>query len=181
MHRLRREEFFLKAAESDIGLNKQFANSQSIDFQSTSGVWKPWPRPANPGRVLSFLDCLLQAVGPWETCWLYKGHGYWFTELSPQMDLEDKIRSLHHAWPGLPAKCDDVLEADSTEMAHIISICYDSLMFGHTVWEDVIVIPQGGDAFFEVSHHNEVMVSARNTKKLREIRKALLFKGFWPY
>lgn len=181
MRRLGREEFFQKAAESDIGLDQKYSNPQTLVFQSSTVTWKRWTCPSEPGRALLLLDCLLNATGPWETCWIYKRAGFWNVDLAEDMDLPGKVLALHLAWLGVPVDCEDVIEATAQETAHIISICYSFLLFGGSVWEDVTIMPQGAEAIFEVTHHREIIVTARTPQKLRSIQKALRLKGFRPF
>src|SRR5688572_16905985 len=76
MRTMKEEAFLQWAAERGLGLDPQYPQSAVLDFRSGSES-RFWLVPPEPQRRPYFLATLLDLLGDWQTCYVWRHLGGW--------------------------------------------------------------------------------------------------------
>ena len=170
------ESHFLSWASSQgLGLDPRYPKSNSLIFLPDTELARFWVVPAEPERRPYFLRWMLDAFGVWSSYYCWRHLGVWPgkpDEGRPNDQIEHAI--LHGL--GLPEGGTDVIEFDASEKVQLITLLLSTTIFGWSVGEDLILVPDTARGTLKISHHTVVHASFKEEKMMltfiREMEEA---------
>lgn len=161
------QQFLRWAGNRGIVIDSQYPKSAVLDFVSP----KPesdrfWEIPAEPERRPYFISTILQAMGDWESCYVWRHMGSWPARPDPQR-LNDRIEFVILKSIGLPLGTADVVEFNREEADSLIALVFSTSIFGWSVNEDLYIIPDTARYIAKTDHHGVIHVAFENPDTMR--------------
>lgn len=119
---------------------------------------KFWRAPKNPGTFPAFLDTILGALGPWQSCCIWPRDGKWMRRMNRDAFAFHRVHQTVLQGVGVPIGGKGALLAKASEHSAVLTIAYAQLCFGVCQQDDIALIPDHGRAIFTIDHHDAVNV-----------------------
>lgn len=159
MKTLTEDEFLKWAAIKGLGLDPQYPQSAVLTFQSESER-RFWIVPPEPEARPAFLALLIDLLGDWRSCYVWRHLGGWpHPDHIDAREINDAVEMLILRGLGLPPGGTDVVQIDRSERASLVALLFSTTVFGWSVREDLYVVPDNARQIVDVGHHGAVHVS----------------------
>jgi len=162
------EQQFLKWAEAHgMGLDERYPDSAILTFKPDPALDRFWVVPPQPQRRPYFLALMLDLMGKWRSCRVWRHMGSW-----PRRP--DRQRPNHRVefqilkGIGMPMGTADIVEFKRAERDQLTTLLFSTTIFGWSVGEDLYVVPNDARYIIRTSHHDVVHVSFRKLKELQQ-------------
>ncbi len=168
------EEQFLKWAEAhDMGLDASYPNSACLAFKPPDySLDRFWVVPPKPQQRPYFLAVMLDLLGKWQSCRVWRHMGRW-PQRPYRQRVNDRVEFQILKGIGMPLGTDDVVEFRRSERDQLTTLLFSTTVFGWCVAEDLYVVPNHAQHIMETSHHGVVHVLFRQMKYLRQFVKGM--------
>ena len=159
MTTLTEDEFLQWAAAKRLRLDPKYPESAVLDFQADSDS-RFWEVPREPERRPYFLASLIDLMGDWQTCYVWRHLGSWPDpkHIDPRR-INDAIEMLILKGLGLPVGTGAVVAFDRSEREALVTLLFSTTVFGWSVGEDLYVVPDHARQILQTDHHDVVHVS----------------------
>jgi hypothetical protein len=156
-------EFLDWAKGYDLGLDPQYPNSAVLTFTAGSRDARFWSVPSAPERRPHFLESLLELLGDWSSCPVWRHMGSWpdLANVDP-LRVNDRVEYQILKALGLPLGTADVVEFSRAEFDVLLTLLFSTTIFGWSVGEDLYVVPNHGRYLLQTDHHDVVHVEFRD-------------------
>ena len=142
MRSLSEENFLVWARSNGLLLHPSYPKSAILSFPIESSESRFWCVPASPERRPYFLSSLLDLMGDWNSCFVWRHMGSWHS--TDQINLQrinDVVENQIHKGLGLPLGTADILEFTRQDLPALLTLLFATTVFGWSVGEDLYVVP----------------------------------------
>jgi|SRR5678815_4983169 len=153
------ESEFLRWTNS-VGLfiDDRYPQSNVLGFRREPELARFWEVPLEPEVRPYFVASLLELMGQWQSCFVWRHLGIWpaaaeGSRINDMVELE-LLKGL-----GLPLGTADVAQFSRAEFAKLTTLIFATTIFGWSVGEDLYVIPNDGRYLLQTDHHGVIHVS----------------------
>ena len=174
------EADFLRWAEvRGLGLDPQYPESAVLTFRPDAGNARFWCIPPEPERRPYFVASLLELLGDWRSCFVWRHLGSWPSSdhLDPQR-INDVVEYHILNGLGLPVGTADVVEFERAEFSLLVTLLFSTTVFGWSVSEDLYVLPDHARYLLQTDHHNVIHVEYRHDKDVSPWIEEMSDRGF---
>lgn len=171
-------EFLRWAAGRGLGLDPQYPDAAVLDYQGGSDA-RFWVVPAEPERRPYFVASLLELLGDWHTCYVWRHLGSWPdpNDIDGQR-VNDVVELRVLQGLGLPLGTADIVTFDRSELDALITLLFSTTIFGWSVGEDLYVVPDHARQVLQTDHHRVIHVSFRDSGDVGRWVSEMAQKGF---
>ena len=177
MKTLTRADFLNWAEPLGLGLDERYPNSAVVLFRPTSHHVRFWDVPPEPERRPSFIVSLLELMGDWQSCHVWRHRGAW-PELAVSSPINEAVERRILEGLGLPLGTNDVVEIPREELDTLVTLIFTTTIFGWSVREDLCVVPNNARYLLQTDHHDAVHVVFRSSEDLEHLVSGMERKGF---
>jgi hypothetical protein len=152
------EQFLAWTAGHGIGPDERYPHSNSFAYLPPPNQWIPLRAPTETRPLIAFLGDVLDGIGDWEKCLAWHRVGPW----PDYSGLDRPFTSLYSfmlGGVGIPLGFDGAIAFARSELNRLIATAAAPILFGGTVWEDVLLFPDHGKLFLQCDHHQEVTIT----------------------
>jgi hypothetical protein len=177
MTTLTESEFLAWAETSGLRLDPQYPHSAVLVFHPPSQQARFWKVPTEPERRPYFILSLLELMGDWKGCYVWRHLGSWPDRADPSR-INDVVELRILEGLDLPLGTADVLHFEKTDADRLVTLMFATTVFGWSVADDLYVVPDHARYIFQTDHHNVVHVSFRNAAEIDEWVAEMERRGF---
>lgn len=178
MRTLSVDAFLQWAASKGLHLNPTYPHSAELDFESGSET-RFWTVPAAPERRPYFLATLIDLLGDWQKCYVWRHLGSWpdpariDSESINDLTQFQILRGL-----GLPLGTADVIEFDQTDRQQLLTLLFSTTIFGWSVGDDLYIVPDHAQRILKTDHHNAIHLCIPQSQDFRPYINRMSQSGF---
>ena len=171
-------EFLRWAASKGLALDGRYPDSAVLDFLEGSDA-RFWTVPPEPELRPDLIAALLELLGDWQACHVWRHLGNWPDPPSVNCNrVSDAVESRILQGLGLPLGTSDVVAFDHTELAALITLLFSTTIFGWSVVQDLYVVPDHGRQIIQTDHHGVIHVSFKDAGDVGHWVSEMARKGF---
>jgi hypothetical protein len=157
------EQYLLDWAKTHgIGVTEHYPKVVILRFQPETNEDRFWEVPPQPERRSYFALSILELMGEWQSCFVWRHSGSWPDSADPQR-INDNVELQILAGLGMPLGTADVVEFARVELPQLVTLIFSTTIFGWSVGEDLYIVPNHGRFIMKTDHHAAVHVSFRNS------------------
>jgi hypothetical protein len=172
------EAAFLEWADhAGMCLDPKYPHSAVLVFRPDPQHRRFWEVPAEPERRPYFLLSLLELMGDWNACYVWKHLGSWPASADP-LRINDVVEWQILNGLGLPLGTADVVRFDRAEVDKLVTLLFSTTVFGWSVGDDLYVVPDQARCILQTDHHDVVHVSCRTSADVDEWVRQMEARGF---
>jgi hypothetical protein len=169
-------EFSAWASQRGIGVISPDGASAGayywLNYLSSPGDGRFWGFPWEKSELLALIARVLNALDPWQSCWVFKREGGW--SYAEDGDGRDVI--LHSI--GIPEGFQGAVGFAASEKAGLILLLVTQIAFGWYVLDDVWVVPDHGRQMIYTDHDGAVHVRFAEVERVDSFVQTLAKNGF---
>ena len=154
-------EFLAWAERAGLALDPRYPQSAVLRFRPDPDHSRFWEVPAEPERRPYFIASMLELMGDWQWCRVWRHLGSWRDQISPGR-INDVVERCILGALGLPLGTAAVVEFTSAEFDKLLTLLFTTTIFGWSVGEDLYVVPDHGRHLLQTDHHDVIHVSFRS-------------------
>lgn len=177
MKTIRESEFLAWAEQVGLFLDERYPQSAVLSFRPDPELDRFWEIPPEPERRPFFVDSLLDLMGDWRSCYIWRHLGSW-PPVANQSRINDVVELQILKGLGLPLGTADVVEISREELDKLVTLIFATTIFGWSVGEDLYVIPNHGRYLLQTDHHGVVHVCFLASTDLEDFVKGMDARGF---
>ena len=152
------EEFLRWASAKGLGLDPAYPHSAELGFQAESDG-RFWAVPRQPERRPHFLASLIDLMGDWRTCYVWRHSGSWpDPKLVNSLRVNNLVELRILDGLGLPLGTAAVVEFDRSERDSLITLLFSTTVFAWSSGQDLYVVPDHARQILKTDHHGVVHV-----------------------
>ncbi|HEY2584141.1 MAG TPA: hypothetical protein VGI81_00080 [Tepidisphaeraceae bacterium] len=152
------EQFLAWAAEHGIGPDERYPHSNSFAYLPPPNEWLALDAPTETLGLIPFLSDVLDGIGEWQECLVWHRTGPW-PDYSGEDDPCASLYSFMLGGAGIPLGFDGAIAFGRSDRHRLIAAAAAPILFGRTVWEDVLLFPDHGKLFLQCDHHQDVTLT----------------------
>lgn len=160
MKTLTESAFLAWADGAGLGLDLRYPQSAVLVFQPDPRQHRFWEVPVEPERRPYFIWSLLELMGDWQECYVWRHLGSWPTSADPSR-INDVVELQILKGLGLPIGTADIVKFDRAELDRLATLMFSTTIFGWSVGDDLYVVPDHAKYILQTDHHNVIHVSYR--------------------
>jgi hypothetical protein len=166
------EEQFLKWVKAhDMGLDERYPDAAVLTFKPDPALSRFWVIPSKPELRSYFLALILNLIGKWQSCRVWRHMGSW--PQRPNQHMNGRVEFQILKGIGMPMGTADIVEFRRSERDQLTTLLFSTTVFGWSCGEDLYVVPNGAQHIIRTSHHDVVHVAFRQRKSLRQFVKGM--------
>lgn len=151
----------------------------ALAFQGTSPEARFWVVPDAPERRSFFMTSLLDLMGDWRSCWVWRHCGAWPSrEHLDAGRINDCVELVILEGVGVPLGTSDVVEFNRDESDRLVTLLFSTSIFGWSVGEDLYLVPDHGRYILKTDHHGVVHVEFQNVQDIGAWVSGMSERGF---
>jgi hypothetical protein len=149
-----------------------------LDYQGGSDA-RFWTVPPEPERRPHLIAALLELLGDWQICYVWRHLGSWPDTASVDAErANDVVESRILQGLGLPLGTSDIVAFDRTDVAALVTLLFATTIFGWSVGEDLYVVPDHARQLLQTDHHGVIHVSFRDVGDIEYWVSEMARNGF---
>ncbi|MBI3987805.1 MAG: hypothetical protein HY343_12840 [Lentisphaerae bacterium] len=165
--KMHEEKHFLKwATDHGMGLDERYPDCAVLTFKPDPQLDRFWVTPPAPERRSYFVSLMLDLMGGWKSCFVWRHMGSWPSKPDPQR-INDRVEHQILNGIGLPMGTANIVEFDRAETDRLVTLLFSTTVFGWSVGEDLYMVPDHSQFIMKTSHHDVVHVSFRDEQSLK--------------
>ena len=129
MKTLTRADFLNWAEPMGLNLDERYPNAAVLAFRTTSDHDRFWDVPPEPERRPSFIVSLLELMGDWQFCYVWRHRGAW-PQLAVSSQINEAVERRILKGLGLPLGTSDVVEIPREELDTLVALMFTTTVFG---------------------------------------------------
>ena len=173
----REDQFLAWAGKAGFQIDARYPHSAVLTFSPASEHDRFWEVPVPPERRPYFIASLIECMGDWQACYVWRHLGNWPASADPaRMNDIVELRILQGL--GLPLGTDDVVEFSRPEYDRLVTLLFSTTIFGFTTGDDLYVVPDHGQHLLQTDHHGVIHVSFRAESSLTLCVEEMARRGF---
>jgi len=158
-------------------LDERYPQSAVLSFRPDPELDRIWDVPPQPERRPYFIASLLELMGDWQWCYVWRHLGSW-PQAADASRINDVVELRILKGLGLPMGTADVVEIPREESDKLVTLMFTTTVFGWSVGEDLYVVPNHGRYLLHTDHHDVVHVCFRDPEDLERCVKGMETRGF---
>lgn len=164
MKSLTKDNFLRWAAAKGLGLDPRYPQSAVLDFRDGSES-RFWVVPREPERRPYFLATLIDLMGDWQTCYVWRHLGDWPDpkHIEPRR-INDAVELQILKGLGMPLGTGAVVQFAHDEREALVTLLLSTTVFGWSMGEDLYVVPDHARQILQTDHHDVVHASFADPK-----------------
>jgi hypothetical protein len=178
MHTLNEQRFLDWAKARGIGVDENYPKVAVLTFKPDPNEDRFWEVPPEAERRSYFALTLLEQMGDWQSCYVWRHMGSWPASVDP-LRINDNVELQILSGLGLPLGTSDVVEFARSELHKLVTLLFSTTVFGWSVGEDLYVVPDHGRFIMKTDHHNVIHVSFRNVADREVFVKEMAQREFF--
>lgn len=156
------DEFLHWATGKGMALDLKYPGSKVLDFQPRSEA-RFWNVPQAVERRPQFIASLIELMGDWQTCYVWRHLGRWpDPNCVNRRRVDNVIELCILKGLGLPLGTAAVVAFDRSELDALITLLFSTTVFGWCVGQDLYVVPDHARQILKTDHHDVIHVSCRD-------------------
>ncbi len=172
------ETEFLRWAElAGFRLDERYPQSAVLTLQPDPQLNRFWNVPHQPERRPYFIASILELMGDWRSCYVWRHLGSW-PESVDASRINDVVEHRILKGLGLPLGTADVVEIAREELDTLVTLIFTTTIFGWSVGEDLYVVPSHGRYLVQTDHHDAIHVCFRAPEDLERWVEVMDTSGF---
>ena len=177
METLTEAAFLAWAGGAGLGLDPKYPHSAVLVFQPDPHQDRFWEVPAEPERRPYFILSLLELMGDWQECHVWRRLGGWPESADPRR-INDVVEWHILKGLGLPLGTADVVTFARAEVDKLVTLMFSTSVFGWSVGDDLYIVPDHARYIVQTDHHNVIHVSCRTAADVDEVVSRMAARGF---
>jgi len=161
------KQFLRWAREHGMGLDDRYPDSAVLTFKPDPNLDRFWAVPPEPERRPYFLSLMLDLMGEWQSCFVWRHMGSWPGKPDPE-EPNDRVEFQILSGIGLPTGTADIIQFERSEIDQLVTLLFSTTVFGWSVGEDLYVVPDHAQHIMQTDHHDVVHVSFRQADDLQQ-------------
>jgi hypothetical protein len=161
----REEDFLAWAERAGFHIDPRYPHSAVLAFNPDPEHDRFWLVPDAPERRPYFIASLLECMGDWHACYVWRHMGSWPRSAEPSR-INDVVEFRILEGLGLPIGTNAVVEFSRDEYDKLLTLLFSTTIFGWTVSEDLYVVPNHGRYLLQTDHHGVIHVSFRSEEDM---------------
>ena len=170
-------DFLQWAATKGLHLDPQYPQSAVLKFHDAPEDARFWEVPFEPHRRPHFIASLLDLLGDWQLCYVWRHMGSWPSSVD-SLRINDVVEFQILHGLGLPLGTADVVEFSRKELEKLVTLLFSTTVFGWSVGEDLYVVPDHGRAMLQTDHHGVIHVIGRDSADVQHWVTEMKHAGF---
>jgi|SRR5215475_9223722 len=171
-------KFLRWAAGKDLRLDPEYPDSAVLDFQGGSDS-RFWVVPPEPERRPYFVASLLELMGEWQICYVWRHLGSWPAQASVDGGrINDAVELRILKGLGMPLGTADIVLFDVNDFDTLATLLFSTTIFGWSVNEDLYVVPDHAQQVLQSDHHGVIHVSFRAPADIAHWVSEMSQRGF---
>jgi len=172
------DEFLQWASTKGLGLNPKYPHSAVLDFHADSES-RFWEVPREPERRPYFLATLIDLMGEWQTCYVWRHLGSWPDPKRVDAGrINDAVELLILKGLGLPLGTGAVVQFAREERAALVALLFSTTVFGGSIADDLYIVPDHARHILQTDHHDVVHASFANPDDVERWISRMSEEGF---
>lgn len=172
------DHFVATLAQTGLALDPKYPDARVLRYTGEMHS-RFWITPTAARRRPFFLSSLLDLLGDWQTCSCWRPKGSWADFRDVELQRPDySVEQCIFRGLGIVIGSADVLAFGRSEIDALITLLFNTSIFGWSIGEDTYVIPDHGGGFLKVSHHEVVHASVRSEVEINQWVKSMSKAGF---
>jgi hypothetical protein len=173
----REDEFLDWAGRSGYEIDPRYPHSAVLTFSPDPEQDRFWEVPGEPETRPYFIASLLDCMGDWQACYVWRHLGRWPQSVdSGRINDVVELRILEGL--GLPLGTNTVVEFSRNEHDRLVTLLFITTIFGFSVGDDLYVVPDHGQHLLQTDHHGVIHVSFRTEESLNRCVDEMARRGF---
>jgi hypothetical protein len=177
MKQLAETEFLRWAELAGFRLDERYPQSAVLTLQPDPQLNRYWDVPHQPERRPYFIASILELMGDWRSCYVWRHLGSW-PESVDASRINDVVEHRILKGLGLPLGTADVVEIAREESDTLVTLIFTTTIFGWSVGEDLYVVPSHGRYLVQTDHHDAIHVCFRAPEDLEHWVEVMDTRGF---
>ena len=177
MKRIEEKQFIKMIRQIGITVDSRYPETAELGFGKESEISRFWEIPEEARRIPYFVQTILSALDPWESVYVWKHMGSWFTSIKGER-LNDDVQAVIYRGVGITENNADILKFNGNELEELVALIFNQLVFGWHVGDDLYIIPDHGRQMIKTDHHDVVHVSVRDQSIMEKFINKMAAKGF---
>jgi len=177
MKTLRETEFLRWANRLGLFIDERYPQSAVLSFQPDPQLDRFWEVPPEPERRPYFVASMLDLMGDWHSCHVWRHLGSW-PEAADASRINDVVELQILKGLALPLGTADVVQFSRSELDKLVTLIFATTIFGWSVGEDLYVVPNDGRYVLQTDHHEVIHVCFRVESDLADFVKGMEARGF---
>ena len=171
------DEFLAWAERAGFRIDPRYPHSAVLTFHPDPDQDRFWEVPSEPETRPTFLATLLDCMGDWQACYVWRHLGRWPASVAPDR-INDLVEHRILEGLGLALGTNAVVEFPRDERDRLVTLLFLTTIFGRTVGDDLYVVPDHGRHFLQTDHHGVVHCSFRTEESLNLCVAEMARRGF---
>lgn len=176
MRNLTEQQFLEWADKHGLWINPKYQQSASLIFK-TETYDRFWNIPSKPEKRPYFISSLLQLMGDWKSCFIWKPLGSWPKSVDPGR-INDNIELHILKDLGLPLGTNYVIESAREEIHLLVTLVFSNTIFGWSCNDDIYIVPDHALYIMQTDHHGVIHASFRNPNDIIPFVQEMEQQGF---
>jgi len=177
MKKYTEQDFLRWAGKHAIEVDSRYPQSAILRFEPDPDCDRFWQVPLEPECRPYFIVSILEAMGDWKSCFVWRHMGSWPSRPDP-LRLNDRIEFGILKSIGLPMGTADVVRIDRSEIDPLITLIFSTSIFGWSVSEDLYIVPDTAKYIAKTDHHGVIHVSFRDSDTMQSFVQFLTEREF---
>ncbi|HEX4795683.1 MAG TPA: hypothetical protein VH370_17975 [Humisphaera sp.] len=177
MELLPADQFLPWARTMGIILDPVYSTPKCLVYQSDATERRWWNTPADPEEITRFLSHLLNGLGPWRFCSVWRRGGSW-PNLDPPRNRLEASRRLVEIGPAIPHGFAGAVKYTADELSHLVGRVAAHVKSGWCVQDDLFIIPDDGQHILQTDHHGVVHVSCLDGTSMKRLIEHMANTGY---
>jgi hypothetical protein len=170
-------EFLRWAATRGLAPDSDYPQSAVLKYRA-GGESRFWLVPPQPERRPYFIAMLLELLGEWEACYVWRHSGSWPGVYDMTGRVNDRIEYQILRGIGMPMASADVVCFSRGEIDLLITLIFSTTIFGWSVGEDLYIVPDHARQILQTDHHDVIHVDFRDANDVDRWVAAMADEGF---
>ncbi len=171
------DQFLAWAERAGFQIDARYPHSAVLTFRPDSEHDRFWEVPIHPAERPTFVATLLECMGDWQSCYVWRHLGKW-PPPAVTGRLNDRVERQVLEGLGLPFGTNAVVEFARSEHDKLVTLLFSTTIFGWTVSEDLYVVPDHGRHLLQTDHHGVIHVRFRTAESLDACVEEMKRRGF---
>jgi hypothetical protein len=169
--------FLAWADRAGLTLDPQYPDSAVLVFRPDPQEDRFWEIPAEAECRPYFILSLLELMGEWRECHVWRHLGRWPESPDPQR-INDVVEWRILKGLGVPLGTADVVTFERAELDTLVTLMFSTTVFGWSVSDDLYIVPDHARCIVQTDHHNVIHVSCRSSADVEGWVKQMEARGF---
>ncbi len=162
MRTLIKDAFLEWTKARGIRLDPQYPAAAVLTYGPDSDS-RFWEVPAKPERRPYFIKCLIELMGEWQTCFVWKPVGSWPDARSVHQERMNEVVGFHIMQGlGLSLGNSAIVEFDRRELGALVTLLFSTSVFGRSTGDDLYIVPDHARQILKTDHHNVIHAQFRD-------------------